>query len=134
MKNRTGTIFLACLCAAGCATTYRYATGQQAELLQRSGAWPWYVWHDFVSPTPATPPTDAGVSYEIATGQTAAEVQAQLGAPQRIDADPQRRGNDAWDYPFATVQFRSGRVTHVQFKESSGVTSYYEKSTRMWWP
>ncbi len=123
---------LACAGLAGCATTYRYATGQQAELLGRSGGWPWYVWHLFV--TPGAPSTDAGVSYEITTSQTEASVRAQLGEPRRVVADPQHRGNDAWDYSFATIRFHDGRVSDLLFKAQTGGTSYYENNTRLQYP
>ena len=131
LPARLAWLTLTCACLAGCATTYRYATGQQAELLGRSGEWPWYAWHVFIAP--GAPSTDPGVSYEIATGQTEAAVQAQLGRPSSITPDPQRRGDDAWDYPFATIRFRNGRVNEVRFQEQAGGTRYYERHPRLSW-
>ena len=126
-----GVLILACAALAGCATTYRYATGQQAELLAQTGEWPWYVWHMFVAPPERS--TDPGVSYEIVTGQTEAGVQTQLGPPSSVVTDPLKRGDDAWEYPFATMRFRSGRVHDVRFKDQAGGTRYYERHTRLSW-
>ena len=125
---------VAVLCVSGCATTYRYATGQQAELQGRAGSWPWYSWHAFIAPAPTAPATDAGVYYEITTGETQAEIRAHLGEPRAIAADSTAAGNDIWEYPFATVRFRGGRVGSVTFTQSATGTSYYEKTWRLGWP
>ena len=124
----------AALLCVGCATTYRYATGQQAELQGRSGAWPWYSWHAFIAPAPAAPSTDPGVYYEITTGEAQAAVRAHLGDPIAVTADPKARGNDVWAYPFATVRFRRGRVAGVTFIQDAQGTRYYETTWRLRWP
>ena len=138
MKNRTGSILLALgalACAAGCATTYRYATGQQAELLEHSSMLaPWYAFQHIVASPPPAPSTDPGVSYEIVTGQSQARLRAQLGAPRAVTADPAGRGNETWEYPFGVIRFRQGRVADVTFATNAPGTSYYEKTTRFLWP
>ena len=125
---------LTLLVIGGCATRYRYATGQQAELLTLASSPAWLAWHPLTETVTGARTTEAGVAYEFITGQTPAAVQVQCGQPTSVLQSQRDAGTELWEYPFGLVRFKRGRLTDVTFNPHASGTSYYEHRWFIRWP